>query len=745
MQVKARHWRRWHFSAGVIAPAVLLLLLTALSVTAFVAWTTTGIDQRSLEQQSALAARALEQQINAIPTAQESVTIWDDAVQYARLTPDADWMDNNLGVWMYEFYGYDAVAVVSDQNQPTYTTVGGATPNSSLFADNWSVIEPMITELRQRIAGGALDAYQDGSSSTFPRVVGVKEIGGTPAVVSILPIVSQTGRLPQAPGTEYLHLVIDYLDQNFADTLHRNYLFDGARFAPSALPQGDHVGQPVLDRNGRVATIFEWIPSRPGTAMLNQTLPVLGLGFLIAGTLVFFLLRGLWRSTAQLETQRTEARTQARTDMLTGLPNRLEFETRLAEALRDRGRNRTAVTLLILDLDRFKHVNDTLGHSAGDALIRAVGQRLRELVGPECHIARLGGDEFAVIHHGPVGSNEAVDLANRIVGAMETPFEVSSSEAFVGASIGVATATTDDADQRELARRADIALYDAKASGRNRVSVYARAMDELLQDRHQIEAELRDALKPGADQLSVAFQPLFSGRTGEIAGAEALVRWNHPKLGPISPVRFVPIAEGSGLIEPLGEFVLRTAMHFGARWPGRRIAVNISPVQLRNPHFADHVLDRLVETGMRPSDLELEITEGILLDGKSAAVETIKDLRQAGIRVALDDFGTGYSSLNYLKRYPVDSIKIDRSFVAQLGTSDPSTAIVSAMVTLAHALGIEVTAEGVETQEQMNILKGMGCNVFQGFLLSRPIPEDEVEAAYRRADDRRHGSVQQVA
>jgi diguanylate cyclase (GGDEF)-like protein len=490
--------------------------------------------------------------------------------------------------------------------------------------------------------------------------------------------------------------------------------------------------------------MFEWIPNRPGAAMLNQTLPILGLGFLIAGALVFFLLRGLWRSTAALEAQRAEARHQALTDALTDLPNRVEFETRLARALRDRGRNRTTIALLVLDLDRFKQVNDTLGHNAGDDLIRAEGQRLRELVGPECDIARLGGDEFAVIHHGH-DSSEAVDLANRIVVAMETPFKVSGSEAFVGTSIGVAIASKHEKDQRELTRRADIALYDAKASGRNRVAVYVHAMDELLQDRHQIEAELREALKPEADQLSVVFQPLFSGRTGEIVGAEALVRWSHPKLGQISPARFVPIAEGSGLIEPLGEFVLRRALHFGARWPGRRIAVNISPVQLRSPRFADHVLDRLVETGMRPSDLELEITEGILLDSKSTAVETINDLRQAGIRIALDDFGTGYSSLNYLKRYPVDSIKIDRSFVAQLGTSNASAAIVNAMVTLAHALGIEVTAEGVETQEQMNILKQMGCNVFQGFLLSRPMPENEIESAYRRADDRRHGSVQQVA
>jgi diguanylate cyclase (GGDEF)-like protein len=738
MREKPRPWRRWQFAARVIAPAVLLLLLTAIAVTALLIWTTSDIDQRAQEREGALAARTLQQEIDAIPTVQESVAIWDDAVRYAKVAPDTAWMDLNLGVWMYEYYGYEVVAIVSDQNRPTYTTTRGTTPGPDIVNDNWPAIEPLILELRQRIGAGALDTFEAETKGTLPHVVDVKDIDGVPAVVSVVPIITQTGAMPQARGTEYLHLVIDYLDQNFVDALNRTYPFDGARFARTAVPDDKYVGQPVLDRSGRVAAMFEWLPSRPGTILLTKTLPILGLGFLVAGTLVFFLLRGLWRSTTDLERERAEARRQAQTDTLTGLANRAEFEAQLTRALEDR-RNRPTVTLMMLDLDRFKQVNDTLGHHAGDDLLRAVSQRLRELVGPDCEIARLGGDEFAVIHRHEGNGAEAIELAERIVEAMETPFEIGGSEVFVGASIGLATAGKGEKDRRELTRRADIALYDAKGSGRSRVSVYAEAMDELLQDRHQIEAELREALKPTADQLSVMFQPLFSGRTGEMIGAEALIRWNHPVLGNVSPARFVPIAEGSGLIEALGEFVLKKAMHLGARWPGRRIAVNISPVQLRSPRFSDLILDTLVETGMRPSDLELEITEGILLDSKSTAVETIKDLRRAGIRIALDDFGTGYSSLNYLKRYPVDSIKIDRSFVAQLGTGRASVAIVGAMVTLAHALGIEVTAEGVETQEQMVLLKEMGCNILQGFLLAKPIPGDELESLYRLADERRHG------
>ena len=257
-------------------------------------------------------------------------------------------------------------------------------------------------------------------------------------------------------------------------------------------------------------------------------------------------------------------------------------------------------------------------------------------------------------------------------------------------------------------------------------------MNELLQNRHMIEGELREALRRG-DQLSVAFQPLYGPDHTSIVGAEALARWNNPRLGQVSPAHFISIAESSGLIETLGQFVLRQACEQGAKCPGRTIAVNMSPVQLRNPHFPEQVFAMLSETGMPPGDLELEITEGILLEDASIASEALHVFRSAGIRIALDDFGTGYSSLNYLKRYPVDRIKIDRSFVSQLAVGHVSVAIVEAMVRLAHALKIEVTAEGVETQEQMKVLTDLGCNIFQGFLLSPPVTASMFEALLRQS------------
>ncbi len=309
-------------------------------------------------------------------------------------------------------------------------------------------------------------------------------------------------------------------------------------------------------------------------------------------------------------------------------------------------------------------------------LIQAVGQRLSQLLAPTDTLARLGGDEFAIVQVHSHGPTEPLQLSRKIIDAIGKPFSIFGSEAFVGVSIGIAGAEADEADAHELTRRADIALYEAKAGGRNRAIVFEESMNELLQNRKTIEAELREALRR-SDQLSVAFQPLF-GRDRSIVGAEALARWNHPRLGQVSPAHFIPVAEATGLIEALGAFVLREACTMGARWPGHTFAVNISPAQLRDPNFPTQVFQLLTETGMRSADLELEITEGILLEEASDPAEALRVFRSAGIKIALDDFGTGYSSLNYLKRYPVDRIKIDRSFVSQLAPGSVSIAIVQA-------------------------------------------------------------------
>jgi predicted signal transduction protein with EAL and GGDEF domain len=323
------------------------------------------------------------------------------------------------------------------------------------------------------------------------------------------------------------------------------------------------------------------------------------------------------------------------------------------------------------------------------------------------------------------GTRDVEALCERIIAAVAQPFQLLGSSAFVGVSIGVAIAPDAGIDHAELVRKADIALYRAKLDGRNQFRIFRDEMDFAVQQRREIEADLRDALKVGG-QLEVVYQPLFSARTGNMIGAEALLRWHHPVHGAISPSIFVPIAEEAGLIHEVGDWVLREACKAAVRWPLHHVAVNVSAVQFRSQHFAARVLDIVREAGMMPNRLELEVTESVLLDSAELSALTLAALRAAGIRIALDDFGIGYSSLTYLRKYPVDKIKIDRSFVQNLGTDSAADAIVEAMVNLARALGVDVTAEGVETDEQRDALKRIGVDELQGFLMSPSVSRQEI-------------------
>ena len=719
------------FSIAYFIPAAIVLVAAAGATVILMLWSAAGVDERAQRRETDLAHHAIAGQLEQIPHEQESSTIWDDSIQHVKTAYDADWIDNNLGIWMQRFFGFDETVILDQHNQPVYLMADGKRLPPGGVTPQLSDLQPLIAELRRKIAAGGIDAYEAGTATTAPRAADLVTIDGTPALVSIVPIISDTGTRRQDRGSEFLHIAIVRLDSAYANRLSAQYFIPEIAFTELTSTDAARATLPLTNAAGRFVTFFEWHKASPGSAMLGQTIPAIIGTFALAGLIALLLLLQLRRKTRALDAGRADAEYKALHDPLTNLPNRASFELALARALAQRPSPDRRISVLMLDLDRFKQINDTLGHAAGDDLIEAVGQRLRQFARPADTIARLGGDEFALLHiHLP--GNEPQLFSQRIIDAIGKPFDVRGSEAFVGVSVGIATSDGDEADSRELLRRADIALYEAKTTGRNRAVVFEETMNELLQNRHTIEAELREALRR-TDQLAVAYQPLYGADHRTIIGAEALARWTHPRLGQVSPAHFIPVAEQSGLIEQLGEFVLRQACTAGAKWPGHLFAVNISPVQLRNPRFPERVFAVLRETGMRAANLELEITEGILLEDSTDSTEALNVFRSAGIRIALDDFGTGYSSLNYLKRYPVDRIKIDRSFVSQLSPGSVSVPIVQAMVTLAHALGIEVTAEGVETPEQVEVLAAMGCNIYQGFLLSPPLAPPMFESLLRQA------------
>ena len=413
-------------------------------------------------------------------------------------------------------------------------------------------------------------------------------------------------------------------------------------------------------------------------------------------------------------------------DSLTGLPNRTYFRQQLDAGLARASKRDESVAILCLDLDGFKGVNDTLGHPVGDALLRRVGDMLSGLASDGI-VARLGGDEFAIILDDRGDPDRPRALAQAIIDQLHRPLLVDGHQIASGASIGIAVGPGDGADADILLKNGDLALYRAKQDGRGIFRFFEPALDAAARKRRQLELDLREALHAG--QFRLNFQPIFDLKKDRIGGFEALLRWEHPKRGNVPPIEFISVAEDTGLIIAIGDWVMQEACRQATAWPDHvRVAVNVSPLQFRNSGFKNVIFQALSRSGLAPNRLEVEITESVFLEGETSVVNLLHQLRAMGVRVALDDFGTGYSSLSYLRSFPFDKIKIDKSFVDSVAHDDSSAAIVRAIVDLANALHMETTAEGVEDCEQLARLRGQGCSSIQGYLFSRPIEASDVLA-----------------
>lgn len=428
------------------------------------------------------------------------------------------------------------------------------------------------------------------------------------------------------------------------------------------------------------------------------------------------------------EQRKTEARISfmAHHDALTALPNRVLFLEELRRTLGHVERHGEPAAILCIDLDYFKDVNDTLGHPVGDKLLQQVSERLRGALRDNDLVARLGGDEFAVIQRDLAGPVEAGVLSDRLISVLSQPYDLDGQVVVIGASVGIAVAPTDGDSADALLKNADMALYRAKDDGRGAFRYFQPEMDARVRARRVLEIELRRALVAG--EFILHYQPFVSVETGQITGFEALLRWNHPERGMVPPIDFIPLAEDIGLIVPIGEWVLRQACRDAAKWPDNmRVAVNISAVQFKGQKLANVVASALTMSGIPAERLELEITESVLLHDSEANVAVLHQLRTLGVRISMDDFGTGYSSLSYLRSFPFDQIKIDQSFVREIVSNSGDAAIVSAVVGMGSSLGISITAEGVETREQLEHLRAEGCTEVQGYFLGRPMPANDAQ------------------
>jgi len=483
---------------------------------------------------------------------------------------------------------------------------------------------------------------------------------------------------------------------------------------------------PVSYKNNQVGTLY----LVKSLKTLFKRLGIYALAAIAAAIIALFVaVRLLARARQSVQLAEQNLHHLAHIDPVTGLANRHAFNERLGFAIEESQQFSEPLAMLLFDLDNFKQVNDTLGHQAGDELLRMLAQRIAKALRRDDTIARLGGDEFAVILKKITTSDEAGQICDKMVATLAKPFQIGSYDFFVTASIGAAFYPKDAGDGTTLIRNADTAMYQAKVSGKNTFRLFLPVMNAKIKQRHSLETSLHTALEKG--ELSLHYQPQFDFKHGSIVGFEGLLRWNSSIHGHVSPDNFIPIAEDTGLIVEIGDWVIKQALSDIQKWNQLRpvklqVAVNLSARQLRDKDIAVRVAELLAEAAVPAEWLEIELTESMVMENVHAHIDTFQRLKIQGVKLAIDDFGTGYSSMSYLKRLPITSLKIDRSFVRDLATDKNDLAISAAIIALGHSLGLTVIAEGVETEDQANALFALGCDVGQGYLYSRPIPAEAV-------------------
>ncbi|HET7410925.1 MAG TPA: EAL domain-containing protein [Paracoccaceae bacterium] len=705
-------------SSQIHVALAVLATLASVAAVAVAVFAASRADEESISKQQQLVEHAFNEQIEALETEQVTVTVWDDAVIYAR-SADQQWLADNMGDWMYDFYGHDRAYVFDDRNRLIYVMRGGETAATPSLREDESVLAEAASDLRERLVGrsaqgDAAEALEEIAETRFVM------LGEMPALLGVRPILPYEGRVTIPEGEEYLYASLQFLDDVLAQEIGANMLVADAHFTTEPPTDFGSTSFAIETADGQPFLYLGWDADRPGFQILKQVLPVLLLALLVLGGIAIRYNRKLRKTSCDLHDSERQTRHLATHDILTRLPNRGLFEDRLNETLAKVRAGKGEAAVLFLDLDRFKTVNDTLGHRAGDELVREAAARLNSIVGTAGTIARVGGDEFGLVLWTKKNAEKAaIAIAEKIIPALSAPFNIDDEVVHIGVSIGIAVAPDAGLDREELLRKADIALYDAKSKGRARYQVFSENMGDVLKRRRRVEADLRTAIAEG-DQLQLHYQPLHSS-DGAMIGAEALLRWNHPVHRSLSPMVVISVAEESGLIMRLGDWILSEACRMAISADLPLMSVNVSAVQLRDEHFAERCLAILRKERVEPSRIQIEVTETVLIENPDLAIRTFTRLRAAGVRVAIDDFGTGYSSMSYLQNYPVDRVKIDRSFVQAMSAGDQGHAIVAAMLEMARALDLFVIAEGVETAEQSDLLRSLGCHEMQGYHYSKPL------------------------
>ena len=718
----------------VIRAVITFFGLLLLAVIAFAGW---SANQTATDRERTLLENALNQSIANVLDGQKSVAWWDDAVlKITDESIDLEFTDANFGIFLTETYGHDEVYILDGQDKPIYAYTDAQRTEPGIFEKRRGDVSPVINEARlSKISNLKERPDEFGQAQTNYRILAgavqrarwaghIISVAGRPAVVTAITIVPNVD-MSVLTGTPKLLVSVIYIDENFVSKIARSLLLSRLALTPEPVHASGVLSQPFIGDDNVQLGYLSWVGRRPGHVLITIILPLVACGVFATGFLSNNMFRRLRRASDELTQREAKARHASRHDALSGLPNRQhmvdEVEARLSAA--DLGVRGLRAIAAYVDIDRFKDINDTLGHEAGDKLIKSVAKRLTARLRSDDFLARFGGDEFAVLC---LSTDPEADqlLAQRIASAFEEPFALDGQILQVTASVGISMAPEHGRSADELLRHADIALYEAKNLGRNRAVSFSAEMAQQVETRRSIEVDLRTAIE--REELAVHYQPIISCRTGAIVGAEALLRWNHPTRGPISPGTFIPIAETSGLMASLGTWMIERAMRDAKQWPQLEIAVNLSPVQFSQTDL-EAVLRRLTaEHGVAPKRFVLEITEGVLLEATEHTKSVLNAIQAMGFRTALDDFGTGYSSLAYLCNFKFDKIKIDRSFVTNVSNALTSRTIVQSVVSLGRGLGMQIVAEGVETEYEALMMSHFGCTELQGYYFSKPVEASQL-------------------
>jgi diguanylate cyclase (GGDEF)-like protein len=713
------------FALKVLAPsivAVTSIALLLLYIVNSIFEETNRLDRDYSERLTTEAVSSLRDSLESIII---DNTVWDDAASNAgSATINAEWADNTWG-YATALDVYDAAFIVSADGETLYSALNGERRRETVAGYFGDGLEPV------------LDSLAPGEGNR-PLASGFIRTGGYVTTVAAAPIQWSTALDGRPNRTRNILILAKRIDEKVLAGIARRYAMQELRLAePSQRPAGGSVV--IRSPAGEAIGMLTWKNRSPGDMVREKYANVVAMVLVMFLFMVAVLLYMSWKGFKDAHDSHVDAVAASLRDDLTGLANRREMISALSQCLEKAQSQGTPLSMIYADLDGFKEVNDSYGHEIGDMLLRAAAAGFAYLARDADVVARLGGDEFAIIMTGAGCATKARATAQSMIEFLAEPMVFDGRIASVSVSVGIVDLDSDDADVEEIIRRADVAMYAAKSQGRNCVQIYQKSLDFKREVNRTIAHRLREHIDNGA--LKVLYQPIVDARTRKIKGVEALVRWPSDAESFYTPDVFIPVAEEFGLIEDLGLFVLRESARQAAAWPDIFVAVNVSPIQFMNPNFADNVEDTLRLSGLAARRLEIEVTEGFIIDNAARANTIINRLHDMHVRVALDDFGTGFSSIGHLRRFKFDKLKLDRSMVTDILRQPSALRLVQGTIAMADALGLTVLAEGIEDENQVSVLRLAGCNQFQGFLFSRPVEAEKIMELLGEEPDERPAAL----